>query len=391
MIAKARTLGAKACLRAVAIVILLSGTAAAAETCPAGQIAAGGQCVGIEEAEAKINAIVSDAMTRLKMKAVLAGVSVNGEPVSLKAWGDSMTGVPATPDMHFRNGAVAIAYLGTVLLRLQDEGVLSIDDKLAKWFPGYPKAEQVTLQMLINGTSGYADYVTDDSFIKQFYANPFQHWTPDELIDIGLGRGMICDPGTCWSYAHTNFVILGKLLEKVSGRPLAELIREVVLEPLSLENTRSEQTAVIEEPVLHAFDAERGKYEESTYWNPSWTLAEGAVQTSNIPDLLASAAAIGEGTLVSSDSHKLQLAPLTAKFKPWSEKAYYGLGVFLTNGWVVQNPSFAGYAATMAYLPSRKLAIAVSVTMNDGASLEGNLSTDVLKRIAAYLAPEAPM
>ena len=391
MIAKARTLGAKACLRAVAIVILLSGTAAAAETCPAGQIAAGGQCVGIEEAEAKINAIVSDAMTRLKMKAVLAGVSVNGEPVSLKAWGDSMTGVPATPDMHFRNGAVAIAYLGTVLLRLQDEGVLSIDDKLAKWFPGYPKAEQVTLQMLINGTSGYADYVTDDSFIKQFYANPFQHWTPDELIDIGLGRGMICDPGTCWSYAHTNFVILGKLLEKVSGRPLAELIREVVLEPLSLENTRSEQTAVIEEPVLHAFDAERGKYEELTYWNPSWTLAEGAVQTSNIPDLLASAAAIGEGTLVSSDSHKLQLAPLTAKFKPWSEKAYYGLGVFLTNGWVVQNPSFAGYAATMAYLPSRKLAIAVSVTMNDGASLEGNLSTDVLKRIAAYLAPEAPM
>jgi D-alanyl-D-alanine carboxypeptidase len=302
-----------------------------------------------------------------------------------------MTGVPATPDMHFRNGAVAIAYLGMVLLQLQDEGVLRLDDKLAKWFPEYPKAEQVTLQMLINGTSGYADYVTDDSFIKQFYANPFQRWTPDELIDIGLGRGMICDPGTCWSYAHTNFVILGKVLEKVSGRPLAELIRERVIEPLSLENTRSEQTAVIEEPVLHAFDAERGKYEESTYWNPSWTLAEGAVQTSNIPDLLASAVEIGEGTLVSSNSHKLQLAPLIAKFKPWSEKTYYGLGVFLINGWVVQNPSFAGYAATMAYLPGRKLAIAVSITMDDGASLEGNLSTDVLKHIAAYLAPGAPM
>jgi D-alanyl-D-alanine carboxypeptidase len=375
----------------VPIVILLSGPAAATEACPADQIAVGDQCVGIEEAEAKIDAIVRDAMTRLKLKAVLAGVSVNGEPVSLKAWGDSMTGVPATPDMHFRNGAVAIAYLGMVLLQLQDEGVLRLDDKLAKWFPEYPKAEQVTLQMLINGTSGYADYVTDDSFIKQFYANPFQRWTPDELIDIGLGRGMICDPGTCWSYAHTNFVILGKVLEKVSGRPLAELIRERVIEPLSLENTRSEQTAVIEEPVLHAFDAERGKYEESTYWNPSWTLAEGAVQTSNIPDLLASAVAIGEGTLVSSNSHKLQLAPLIAKFKPWSEKTYYGLGVFLINGWVVQNPSFAGYAATMAYLPGRKLAIAVSITMDDGASLEGNLSTDVLKHIAAYLAPGAPM
>ena len=369
---------ARAFLRAVAVAILLSGPAAAAETsCPAGQIAAGGECVNIKEAEAKLDAIVRTAMTKLKLKAVLVGVAVLG---------DSMTGVPATPDMHFRNGAVAIAYLGTVLLQLQDEGVLSIDDKLAKWFPEYPKAEQVTLQMLINGTSGYADYVTDDSFIKRFYANPFQYWTPDELIHIGLGRGMICDPGACWSYAHTNFVILGKVLEKATGRPLAELIRKRVLKPLSLENTRSEQTALIEEPVLHAFDAERGKYEESTYWNPSWTLVEGAVQTSNI-----TAAAIGEGTLLSPDSHKLQLAPLTAKFKPWNERTYYGFGVFLINGWVVQNPSFAGYAATMAYLPAGKLAIAVSVTVNDGASLEGNLSTDVLKHIAAYLAPGAPM
>lgn len=380
---------ARACLCAGAI--LIWETAAAKTPCPADRIAAGEDCVTIEQAEAKIDAIVREAMSRLKLKAVLAGAAIDGEQVLLKAWGDSMTGVAATPDMHFRNGAVAIAYLGTVLLQLHDKGVVSVDDTLAKWLPSYPNAGRITLQMLINGTSGYADYVTDDKFIKRFYADPFKHWTPDELIGIGLKRGTICDPGTCWSYAHTNFVILGKVLEKATGRKLAELIREGVLDPLSLEDTRSEQTAAIEEPVLHAFDAERGKYEESTFWNPSWTLAEGAVQTSNIPDLLASAAAIGEGTLVSPGSHKLQLAPLTAKFKPWNDKTYYGFGVFLINGWVVQNPSFAGYAATMAYLPASKLAIAVSVTMDDGASAEGNLSTDVLKEIAAYLAPEAPL
>lgn len=142
--------------------------------------------------------------------------------------------------------------------------------------------------------------------------------------------------------------------------------------------------------MLHAFDAERGRYEESTYWDPSWTLAEGAVMTSNISDILKSAAAIGAGTLLSPESHARQLAPLTAKFKPWSDTSYYGFGVFPVNGWIVQNPSFAGYAATMAYLPSRKLALAVSVTLKEKASLDGNLSTDVLKDIAAYLAPEAP-
>jgi hypothetical protein len=113
--------------------------------------------------------------------------------------------------------------------------------------------------------------------------------------------------------------------------------------------------------------------------------------TSNIADILKSAAAIGTGALVSPKSHALQLSPLTARFKPWNETTYYGFGVFIINGWIVQNPSFAGYAATMAYLPSRKLAIAVSVTVREKASMDGNLSTDVLEEIAAYLAPEAPL
>jgi D-alanyl-D-alanine carboxypeptidase len=383
---------AGACLQTLAAVLLLSGPAASAETsCPPGRIAAGAECVTLDEARAKIDEIAGGAMKKHKLKAVLAGFAIDEAAPITMAWGDSMTGVPATPDMHFRNGAVAIAYLGTVLLQLHDRGIVSVDDALAKWFPDYPKADQVTLQMLINGTSGYADYVTDESFIKRFYADPFQHWTPEELIAIGLGRGMICDPGKCWSYAHTNFVILGKVLEKVTGRPLAALIRENILDPLSLNNTRAEQTALIQPPVLHAFDAERDTYEESTFWNPSWTLAEGAVQTSNIADILTSAAAIGEGTLLSARSHKLQLAPLTAQFNPWSETKFYGFGVFLIDGWIVQNPSFAGYAATMAYLPSRKLAIAVAVTMDEGASAEDNLSTGVLEDIAAYLAPENSM
>ena len=359
--------------------------------CQGGQIAVAETCVAAEEVNAKIDAIVRQAMAKHHLKAVIAGVAIGDQPPSIKAWGESMTGVAATPDMHFRNGAVAIAYIGTVLLQLHDQGAISVHDKLGTWFPEYPKADQVTLMMLINGTSGYADYVTQDSFLKQFYADPFRHWTPDELIAIGLARPMICEPGACWSYAHTNFVILGKVLEKATGRPLKELIRDGILAPLSLKDTRSEESAIIQEPVLHSFDAERGKYEESTYWDPSWTLARGAIMTSNLADVLKSAAAIGTGALISPDSHAMQLAPLTAKFKPWSEKTYYGLGVFITHGWVVQNPSFAGYAATMAYLPSRKLALAVSVTMKEEASLEGNLSTTIAKEIAAYLEPEAAL
>lgn len=379
--------------RALAAFALLLAIPAAGHaepmSCDGGAVAIGEDCVPRAQVTARIEEIVRKAITANDLKSVIAGVAVDGEPILTEAWGESMTGVPATPDMHLRNGAVAIAYLGIVALQLQEKGVLSLDDKLSKWFPDYPKADRITLAMLLNGTSGYADYV--NLKILPLYENPFRDWQPDELIALALKEPMACEPGSCWSYAHTNFVILGKVLEKASGRGVDELIREGILVPLSLNDTRSEQTAMIQAPVLHAFDAERGIYEDSTYWNPSWTLARGAVMTSNIPDILKSATAIGTGALLSPESFKLQLAPVTAKFKPWNDKTYYGLGIFSIGGWLLQNPSFAGYAATMAYLPAQKLAVAVSVTMEEKAPDAGNLSTPIAKEIARYLAPAHPL
>jgi CubicO group peptidase (beta-lactamase class C family) len=147
-----------------------------------------------------------------------------------------------------------------VLLKLQELGILSLDDKLSEWFPDYPKADQITLRMLMNGTSGYADYVNMD--VLPLYDDPFRHWYADELVEIGLSQPMVCEPGECWSYAHTNFVILGLVMEQATGRRLDELIEEGILIPLALSG--SEETAIIPEPVLHAFTAERGTYESST-------------------------------------------------------------------------------------------------------------------------------
>jgi CubicO group peptidase (beta-lactamase class C family) len=264
---------------------------AAPLACGGDAVAVGQDCVAKAQVAARIEEIVRKAMAEKHLKSVIAGVAVDGQPILTEAWGESMTGVPATANMHLRNGAVAIAYLGIVALQLQEKGVLSLDDKLSKWFPDYPKADRITLAMLLHGTSGYADYV--NLKILPLYENPFRNWQPDELIALAFKEPMACEPGACWSYAHTNFVILGQVLEKASGRSVAELIRDGILTPLSLNDTRSEQTALMQEPVLHAFDAERGIYEDSTYWNPSWTLARGAVMTSNIPDILKSATAIG--------------------------------------------------------------------------------------------------
>jgi CubicO group peptidase (beta-lactamase class C family) len=340
---------------------------------------------------ARYEAALDTAMTKYPLKAILIGISEGGGEPWFAARGETMTGVHATPDMHFRNGAVAITYLGTLLLRLAEQGVVKLDDPVAKWFPDYPKADEVTLEMLIRNTSGYADYVPDEGFVKALYADPFRAWTEDELLAIAFNQPMHCNPGQCWSYAHTNFVILGAALAKAAGKPLAQLLKENISDPLGLTGTVSNQTAYIPEPVLHAFDRERGRYEESTYWNPSWTIGEGMVQTSIIADLLKSAVAIGEGTLLTPESHRIQLAPATAKFPPLSRDNFYAYGHIVSRGWIIQTPSFSGYAATMAYLPSRKLAIAVSVTVDETADPDHNYSTDIFKDLAREFVPEVPL
>src|SRR3546814_5140804 len=147
--------------------------------------------------------------------------------------------LPISPDMHFRNGAIAIPYLTTLLLQLHDEQVLDLEDRLAEWFPDYPAADRITLRMLADNTAGYADYVYD----IPIYDDVFRQWAPGELVAVALGKPMPCEPGACFSYPHANYVILGEILARAAGKPVEALIRERILDPLQLADTRSEDTA----------------------------------------------------------------------------------------------------------------------------------------------------
>ena len=244
--------------------------------------------------------IVRDTMAEAHLKAVIVRATVDGKEVVTQAVGDSMTGVPATTNMHFRNGAVAISYVSTLLLILVDEKKVSLDDKLSKWLPDVPHADRVTLGQLAQMTSGYVDYVIGNTeFNKALYEDPFRQWEPDQLLGFATSRPLLYEPGTNWNYAHTNYVLLGKALEKATGQDMPKLLEDKVLRPLGLTNTANSFTPEIPTPVLHAFTSERRAalkipsgtpfYEESTYWNPSWTITHGAIQTTNIYDMEASA------------------------------------------------------------------------------------------------------
>jgi CubicO group peptidase (beta-lactamase class C family) len=169
--------------------------------------------------------------------------------------------------------------------------------------------------------------------------------------------------------------------------PLAVAMQKYIFDPMDLKQTRSFDTPEIPEPLLHSFSSERRAdlgvpptshfYEESTFWNPSWTTAEGAIQTTDITDLSKTMEAVGTGKVLSQQSLAVQVGPNLVGFGHADSKCpachqnskarNYGLGVVNLGPWITQTKNFAGCGATVGYLPSQKLTVAVVTTYGPGA------------------------
>ena len=144
---------------------------------------------------AEIRSIVRSAMAADHLRSVIVRVTVGNTPVITQAFGSSLTGVPATTSMNFRNGAVAFSYVATLLMEFVDEHKLSLSDPISKWEPTLPEASQVTVKMLANMTSGYPDYVTDPAFLAAFNADPFHAFTAPERLTYAFSRPISFPPG----------------------------------------------------------------------------------------------------------------------------------------------------------------------------------------------------
>ncbi len=363
--------------------------------------------------DATIQAVIDHAIQQDHLKAVIVQVRCAGKNLYLKAEGESMTGVPATTDMHFRNGAMGITYIATLLLELIDKQphAVSLDDKLSKYLPEIPHAGEVTLKELANMTSGYQDYVYEPQILTGLYRDPFHQYTPEELIEIGVTPDPWFKPGKNWAYSHTNYVILGRVIEKITGMPLAQAMDKYILDPMQVRQTKSIATPQIPPPVLHIFSSERREalhipsdvpfYEETTFWNPSWTTAEGAVQITDIDDMTRSMEIIGNGDLLLPRSYQEQVAADLVGFGHKTDECQictentaarnYGLGVINRGPWITQTKSFAGTGATTGYLPSAHLAITVVVTYKPEAFDEQGNNTEtslpLFTSLANALAP----
>ncbi|ARC28468.1 D-alanyl-D-alanine carboxypeptidase [Bacillus toyonensis] len=182
---------------------------------------------------------IRDAL-QLGYPGILANISKGGKTWSYAAGiADVRTKKPMKADFRFRIGSVTKTFIATVLLQLSGENRLNLDDSIEKWLPGVIQGNgydgnQITIRQILNHTSGIADYMNSKDFDIM---DTKKSYTAEEFVKMGISLPPEFAPGKGWSYSNTGYVLLGILIEKVTGNSYAEEIENRIIEPLDLSNT----------------------------------------------------------------------------------------------------------------------------------------------------------
>jgi D-alanyl-D-alanine carboxypeptidase len=266
-------------------------------------------------------------------------------------YSDIVNKLPMDGSYIFRIGSNTKTMTGTVLLQLVDEGKVSLNDLLSKYYPAYPQSDKITIAMLLDMKSGIFNYSEDmPVFMQSMMSNPARVWQPQELIDLGFSHNFYFEPGSNFHYSNTNTFIIGKLIEKLTDNSLETEISNRIFQPLGLNNTRF-LTWGVGLPGNHGRGYEINNdntYTDATeLYDISWGWAAGSAY-STPRELQKYVEALVRGDLLSSS---LQQKRLTENFygRPdlWSGKISYGLGIMRCGTFYGHGGDLAGCSSTM--------------------------------------------
>ncbi|MEY9849010.1 D-alanyl-D-alanine carboxypeptidase [Streptacidiphilus sp. BW17] len=327
---------------------LPSGTARAADDCPLDPAL-------VARLDKAIEAVQKETGT----PGVTVGLWMPGRGDYVRSFGvaDKATGAPMRPDLYMRIGSETKTFTATAVLELVDQGLVKLDAPIVTYLRGVPDGRHITIRQLLEMRSGLFPYTADAGFQKAFFTNPYQPFTPQQLLAYGYRHPNLFAPGTKFLYDNSNYILLGLLVEKVGRMPLADFIRERVLKPSHLDHSHFPFAAEFPRPHAHGYTNQTltGAVADSTHWNPSWGWAAGAM-ISDLRDLHLWAKDVATGTLLSpaTQAQRLKFVPV-AGFTGGG----YGLGLFETHGWRGHNGSLPGYESVTVYLPQEDATLVI--------------------------------
>lgn len=273
-------------------------------------------------------------------------------------------GAPATADSPFRIASITKMFVAVVALQLVQEGRLGLDDRLAPYVPGFPGGDRITIRQLLNHTSGVPDYGRTAHFGKRLLDDRQRRWSTDEVLALVTGVRPDFAPGTDYLYSNTGYVLLGRVIEAVTGSTWAVEVRRRIIDPLGLRHTFVAGAEPVPGGVLPGYfdidnDGDQENIETGRPW-PSLETTEGAAGAivSTAPDLVVFGGALFRGRLVAP----AVLRQMVAGGPHHPRNSNYGLGVeitrpdYRTTVWG-HGGFIPGFRSALWYVPQQDLVV----------------------------------
>ncbi|PCC68147.1 CubicO group peptidase, beta-lactamase class C family [Nannocystis exedens] len=325
----------------------------------------------------RLDAAARRAVADGEVPGLAVGVVRQGRLVFSRGFGsaDLEQGTRITPDTVFRIFSVTKVFTAAAIMQLVERGQLGLDDPLARFLPAFPRADEVTVRHLLSHSSGIHEYAGSSPVLERMGA------TPEDLVRHIAAQPVPFDfaPGTRWSYSNSNYVLLGLIVERVTGRSYGEYLAAHVFSPAGLGRTRVDDGIDLVRGRASGYVpalGRRGAFVHGPPLDMSFVYAAGAL-LSTVPELSAWFTAFFDGRIVSPRTVASMLAPARLRdgsiAGPPGEAAFYGLGIrsYCLDGQRAIGPSgsFSSFSAKVTYYPRAELMLIV-LTNTGGKAAE---------------------
>ena len=305
---------------------------------------------------------------------------------------------PLTAADHFRIGSITKTMTSTVILQLVQEGKLALTDPIGKFRPGVPNGDRITIADLSEMRSGLYSYTFDPGFNQTLDSDPAKAWTPDELLAIAFAHPPNAEPGTTFEYSNTNIVLLGLVIEQLTGEPLERAFADRIFTPLGMTQTSLpvRTDTAIPSPYAHGYSfgtnvstmqsyalppsqqsaalAGTLKPRDETNANPSWAWAAGGA-ISTVSDLFTYVQALVGGRLLNPATQKVRMDSIRPPDPAHPDAGGYGLGIAKFGPLIGHDGQIPGYMTFAAQDPATGLTITIATNLATVPSGEGSALT----------------
>lgn len=357
-------------------IALLAPAGAAAQWSPRGDVTPPSTSTSTLPADttARLNAALVEAWAGLPGGA-MATVIVPGRGrwVGTVGFANDERKRAMTPDRQSNIGSVTKTFTGMLVLQEIAAGRLDLDDRLDRWYPTIPKADEITIAMLLNMSSGIGDYLNANivGFAEELIVDPKRRYRPDDLIAQGAALPREFDvPGTGLAYSNTNTVILARILEKETGSSYAALLKSRLFEPLGMSRSLLNVSGDLQSPHAQTYsdvfsiDPSVPPLGRTTNWSQSYVWAAGGM-ASTISDLGRWGRALGTGRGAIPTSLAAERLNNCAPSAPGTPTEYC-LGLVVTSDTTTREPitlwhngRVFGAVAYVGYYPATGAVVAV--------------------------------